>query len=79
MMRYRKGDNERSSLFTRDVLTARLPLRTGLTVATRVGVWPEILLAAAGCLLVGLAVVRGRKARGASPVAHTVPVQAGGV
>src|SRR5204862_7125679 len=34
-----------SSLFTRAVLSARLPLRTGLTVATRAGAWPEAALA----------------------------------
>ncbi|MGZ4651468.1 MAG: apolipoprotein N-acyltransferase [Kineosporiaceae bacterium] len=50
-----------SRLFTRDVLDARLPLRTGFTVATRVGVWPELALAAAGVLLVGAALLRGRR------------------
>ena len=64
---------DRSSLFTRDVLTARLPLSTGLTVATRVGPVPEVVLAAAGGVLVGLALVRDRSGRGTPPTAPTTP------
>jgi apolipoprotein N-acyltransferase len=50
-----------SGLFTPAVLESTLPLRTGFTVATRLGVLPEVALAAAGALLVGLAVVRTRR------------------
>jgi apolipoprotein N-acyltransferase len=63
-----------SGLFTRDVLGARLPLRAGLTVATRVGVWPEAVLAAAGCLLVGLvAPMNRRRRKGPVPMPSQVP------
>jgi apolipoprotein N-acyltransferase len=48
-------------LFTPAVLESPLPLRTGFTVATRLGVVPEIALAAAGAVLVGLAVLRSRR------------------
>ena len=57
-----------SALFTRDVLTARLPLRTELTVATRLGALPEIALAALACLLV-LAGARRRRRVGRGPAA----------
>jgi apolipoprotein N-acyltransferase len=50
-----------SGLFTPAVLESTLPLRTGFTVATRMGVLPEAALAAAGALLVGLAVLRSRR------------------
>jgi apolipoprotein N-acyltransferase len=58
---------DRSGLFTTDVLAGRLPLRTGLTVATRVGAGPEIALSALGCILVAAAGLRRRRggARGA--------------
>jgi apolipoprotein N-acyltransferase len=56
---------DRSGLFTRDLLGARLPLHSGFTVATRVGVWPEVILAVAGCLAVGLSVLgSGRRRAG---------------
>ncbi|MCU1674349.1 MAG: apolipoprotein N-acyltransferase, partial [Frankiales bacterium] len=46
----------RSGIFTRDVLVQRVPLRSAATVATRLGVLPELLLAGLGAaaLLVGL-------------------------
>ena len=46
----------RSQVFTRDLLVQRVPLRTGRTVATRVGAWPEmgLSLVGAGAILVGL-------------------------
>jgi apolipoprotein N-acyltransferase len=56
-----------SSLFTPAVLESTLPLRTGFTVATRLGVPPELVLAAAGALLVGLAVLGSRRRRGVPP------------
>jgi apolipoprotein N-acyltransferase len=55
---------DRSGLFTTDVLTGRLPLRTGLTVATRVGEAPEIALSVLGCILVAAAAVRRRRRAG---------------
>ncbi|HEX5532964.1 MAG TPA: apolipoprotein N-acyltransferase [Actinomycetales bacterium] len=39
-----------SKLFTPAVLQAELPLRTSTTLATRLGAWPEALLAAGGIL-----------------------------
>ena len=54
----------RSGHFTTDVLTARLPLRTQQTVATRVGPLPELVLAVAGVLLALLA----GTGRGAAPL-----------
>jgi apolipoprotein N-acyltransferase len=60
---------DRSGLFTTDVLAARLPLRTGLTVATRAGAGPEITLAALGCILVAAAGLRRRRRAGSRPPA----------
>jgi apolipoprotein N-acyltransferase len=56
---------DRSGLFTTDVLAGRLPLRTGQTVATRVGEAPEIALSALGCILVAAARLRRRRAAAA--------------
>jgi apolipoprotein N-acyltransferase len=53
-----------SRLFTPAVLDASLPLRTGFTVATRVGVLPEIALSLIGLALAGVALVRSRRRRG---------------
>ncbi|MCT2588484.1 apolipoprotein N-acyltransferase [Streptomyces sp. N2-109] len=50
--------------FTRDVLTARLPLRDDITVADRVGAAPEWTLALAGVLSCAGAWILGRRARG---------------
>jgi apolipoprotein N-acyltransferase len=45
---------QRSGHFRQEVLESEVPLRTSLTVATRVGVWPEVVLAALGvALLIG--------------------------
>ncbi|HEX2806227.1 MAG TPA: apolipoprotein N-acyltransferase, partial [Kineosporiaceae bacterium] len=52
-----------SGHFTRQVLQARLPLRTQLTVATRVGAAPEALIGIVGVLLAGLAALSGARAR----------------
>jgi apolipoprotein N-acyltransferase len=52
---------DRSGLFTTDVLAGSLPLRTGLTVASRVGAAPEIALSALGCILVAAARLRRRR------------------
>lgn len=50
----------RSGHFTQQVLQARLPLRTGQTVATRLGEFPEVGLAAVGLLLAAAARLRRR-------------------
>jgi apolipoprotein N-acyltransferase len=63
-----------SQHFTTDVLQARLPLRTTLTPATRLGVWPEVALGALGVLLVAAAARGGRRARAS---AVTLPAEAG--
>jgi len=57
---------ERSSLFTQDVLAARLPLRTGITPAVRLGAIPEALLAGTGLALAAGAVVLGRRRGGSA-------------
>ncbi len=50
----------RSGHFTQEILEARLPLRTDLTLASRAGVWPEVGLALLGLGLVAAAALRGR-------------------
>ena len=39
---------QRSAIFTRALLVARVPVRDGMTVATRLGALPELLMALAG-------------------------------
>ncbi|WP_408642278.1 apolipoprotein N-acyltransferase [Speluncibacter jeojiensis] len=46
---------QESPLFVPDALVARIPLRTGITISTRLGAWPEIVL----CLVAGAAFVAG--------------------
>lgn len=41
---------DRSEVFTRDLLVARVPLRSSRTLATRVGAWPELALALLGAV-----------------------------
>jgi apolipoprotein N-acyltransferase len=56
--------HQRSTLFTPAVLAANLPLRTGRTVADRVGPWPENLASAGfATMLVLLALGRLRRRR----------------
>jgi apolipoprotein N-acyltransferase len=63
-----------SGHFTQQVLQARLPLRTERTIATAVGVLPEILIALAGVVLVGLGWWTGRRAaRNGSPASAAAP------
>ncbi|GLF97075.1 apolipoprotein N-acyltransferase [Streptomyces yaizuensis] len=55
----------KTEMFTPDVLVAEVPLRSSLTPATRLGVWPEIallLIAAAGLGKAGADAVRARRA-----------------
>lgn len=46
---------QESPLFVPDALVARIPLRTGITISTRLGAWPEIIL----CLIAAAAFVAG--------------------
>ncbi|HET7304765.1 MAG TPA: apolipoprotein N-acyltransferase [Segeticoccus sp.] len=55
--------HQRSSLFTSAVLSGTLPLRTELTVADRLGPWPEAAASLLGALLVLLALAHGRTDR----------------
>ncbi len=55
--------HETSSLFTRALLTGRLPLRDQITWADRVGDWPEDIAAAAAVLWVLVAIGRRRAGR----------------
>ena len=58
------GQLQRSSrLFTADVLEGRLPLRTGITPATRLGALPELVLAGLGLVLAAAGAVRARRSR----------------
>jgi apolipoprotein N-acyltransferase len=67
----------RSGVFTQDELVGVLPLRSSLTVADRVGAWPELLV----CLLaIAAVVVAVRRRRGdrvsrrpAAPAEQTMP------
>jgi apolipoprotein N-acyltransferase len=56
---------QRTKEFTRDVLTARLPLRDGTTLADRVGAAPEWALAMVGVLSCAGAWFAGRRGPGA--------------
>ena len=49
---------DRSAVFSRDLLVEKVPLRSGSTIATRLGVLPELLLCAVAGLAVLTALVR---------------------
>jgi apolipoprotein N-acyltransferase len=51
---------QRSSVFSRDLLVQRLAVRSGSTVATRLGLLPELLLCVAAAGAVVAAVLRGK-------------------
>ena len=68
---------QRSGHYTRQVLQARLPLRTELTVATRVGPAPEALLGLAGVLLAAFAALGAARARRRTTTPGGHPGQAG--
>ncbi|EFL21733.1 apolipoprotein N-acyltransferase [Streptomyces himastatinicus ATCC 53653] len=54
---------QRTKEFTQDVLTARIPLRDGTTLADRVGATPEWVLAMVGVLSCAAAIMIGRRGR----------------
>ncbi|WP_052852679.1 apolipoprotein N-acyltransferase [Streptomyces avicenniae] len=60
---------ESTGPWTRDVLTATVPLRTSESLATRVGTLPELLVGLAALGATGLGVHRARRAK--SPGANT--------
>lgn len=55
---------ETSGHFTQEVLSASLPLRDSLTLATRLGSWPELALSVGGLLAVVLGGIARRRAAG---------------
>ena len=62
----------RTGVFTPALLDMRLPLRDPLTIADRVGPWPEWILTTAGLLALAVALVaqlRRRPQRSAEPEA----------
>ncbi|MCX4825146.1 apolipoprotein N-acyltransferase [Streptomyces sp. NBC_01142] len=54
---------QRTKMFTPDALVAKVPLRSSLTPATRLGVWPESVLVALGAAGLGWAAARAVRAR----------------
>jgi apolipoprotein N-acyltransferase len=54
---------QRSGHFRQQVLESDVPLRASLTLATRVGVWPEAVLAALGVVLLLGGALGGRRRR----------------
>lgn len=58
---------QRSGHFTQESLEAEVPLRTSQTIATRVGAWPEWILAGIGVILT----VARRRRKDAVPVDET--------
>jgi apolipoprotein N-acyltransferase len=55
---------ESGPLYRSEVMVARVPVRTATTLATRVGAWPEYLLAIAAALGALAVAVRDRRTRG---------------
>lgn len=52
---------ERTQLFTQDIISGSVPRRTELTLATRLGAWPErVAVAALAAIVLGTALVRRR-------------------
>jgi apolipoprotein N-acyltransferase len=66
---------ESGPLFRSDIMVARVPVRTGRTLATRVGAWPEYALAALALAGVAGVVVAGRRRPGRPVDDPPVPVQ----
>jgi apolipoprotein N-acyltransferase len=67
---------QRSGVFTPSLLVADLPLRDPVTVADRLGAWPERVLTAVA-LLALLATLRRRRRGADEAVDHPAPVLAG--
>jgi apolipoprotein N-acyltransferase len=55
---------QRSGHFRQEVLESDIPLRTSLTLATRLGTWPEAVLAALGVALLIGGALAGRRRNG---------------
>ncbi|GHE99886.1 apolipoprotein N-acyltransferase [Streptomyces longispororuber] len=55
---------QRTGMFTAESLVAQVPKRSSRTLATRLGVWPEVLLAGLGVAGIGWAIARRRSATG---------------
>lgn len=68
---------DRSAQFTRDVLVAEVPLRSERTLATRIGAWPEWILAIAAAAAMVLAARRRRtvQSRPAAPAPAGSPAE----
>lgn len=54
---------QKTKMFTPDALVAEVPLRSSLTPATRLGIWPESVLVALGAAGLGWAAARAVRAR----------------
>ncbi|WP_053202153.1 apolipoprotein N-acyltransferase [Jiangella muralis] len=54
---------DRAELFTQDVIVTDVPLADGLTLATRIGAWPEWIITALGVGAAGFVIVNARRAR----------------
>lgn len=52
---------QHTTIWTQDVLSATVPLRTDVTLADRVGAWPEAIIGLAASALVGWVAWRGRR------------------
>lgn len=57
---------QRTGMFVADTLVADVPKRTSLTLATRLGGWPELLLVAIGVGGLGWAAMRSRRSGSAA-------------
>jgi apolipoprotein N-acyltransferase len=64
----------RSGHFRQEVLESDVPLRTSLTLATRVGAWPEAILAALGVALLLGGALGGRRRAAASAPTEAAPI-----
>lgn len=67
---------QRTPLFVPAALVAQVPLRTDVTLASRLGPIPELVLCVGAVVAAGLALVRGRR-RNAGAGAHPGPGNAG--
>ncbi|MFE7134609.1 apolipoprotein N-acyltransferase [Streptomyces sp. NPDC057638] len=58
---------QKTEMFTPDALVAEVPLRSSLTPATRMGIWPEALLVLCGVAGLGWATAMALRARRVAP------------